>query len=200
MPRSKLCIHVIASALAGLMSSLSPCRDGVHGARLQRPDGTAIYGRTMEWGASDLKSELALVPHDTSFKSALARARPVWNGRAVTASSASTPQSSLRHRGWNEPGLTVGFLFFPGLPNPEQTRPDILTAAASTSPTICSVNFATVAKRGRHEQDSSRAQSRNRRRSGRSPMPHIVTDATGASIVIEYTKGGLSIMTIRSAR
>jgi choloylglycine hydrolase len=34
-------------------------------------DGTGIYARTMEWGASDLKSELVLVPRGLAFTSAL---------------------------------------------------------------------------------------------------------------------------------
>ena len=34
-------------------------------------DGTRIYARTMEWGASDLKSEMMLVPRSMSFSSAL---------------------------------------------------------------------------------------------------------------------------------
>ena len=34
-------------------------------------DGTRIYARTMEWGASDLKSEMMLVPRAMAFSSAL---------------------------------------------------------------------------------------------------------------------------------
>ena len=37
---------------------------------LKLQDGTTIYGRTMEWGASDLRSELVLVPHGMTFRSA----------------------------------------------------------------------------------------------------------------------------------
>ena len=35
-------------------------------------DGTAIYARTMEWGASDLHSQMVLVPRETKFSSQLA--------------------------------------------------------------------------------------------------------------------------------
>ena len=35
-------------------------------------DGTSIYARTMEWGATDLKSELVMVPRGTSFAPVLA--------------------------------------------------------------------------------------------------------------------------------
>ena len=34
-------------------------------------DGTRIYARTMEWGASDLKSEMMLLPRSMAFSSAL---------------------------------------------------------------------------------------------------------------------------------
>ncbi len=72
MKRNIVAIKVIASALAGLMLGagtlpLSACTSLVFKAQ----DGTGIYARTMEWGASDLKSELVLVPHSTSFVSAL---------------------------------------------------------------------------------------------------------------------------------
>jgi len=116
MPRSILASKIIASALAGLMSSLGilpamACTALVFKAQ----DGTAIYGRTMEWGASDLKSELALVPHDTSFKSALGEGKTgmEWKNRYgfVGVNAAGLPYAT---DGMNEAGLTVGVLFFPG--------------------------------------------------------------------------------------
>jgi len=87
MPRSILASNIIASTVAGLISTLSilpamACTALVFKAQ----DGTAIYGRTMEWGASDLKSELALVPHDTSFKSALGAGKTGMEWKPATAS------------------------------------------------------------------------------------------------------------------
>lgn len=44
-------------------------------------DSSPIYGKTMEWGGFDLKSDLVLVPRGTSFTSALSASRQgmTWN-------------------------------------------------------------------------------------------------------------------------
>ena len=63
---------LVASILTGslLSFSVSPvfaCTSMVFRAQ----DGTGIYARTMEWGASDLHSEVVLVPRAMSFSAAL---------------------------------------------------------------------------------------------------------------------------------
>src|SRR5271154_5767083 len=82
---------------------------------LKTQDGTTIYGRTMEWGASDLRSELVLVPHGMTFKSALGKAETgmEWKNQYgfVGVNADGLPYAT---DGMNEAGLTVGVLFFPG--------------------------------------------------------------------------------------
>jgi penicillin V acylase-like amidase (Ntn superfamily) len=41
--------------------------DACTGIRLVARDGTAVYGRTMEWGAFDLESRVAVVPRGYAF-------------------------------------------------------------------------------------------------------------------------------------
>jgi choloylglycine hydrolase len=81
-------------------------------------DGTGIYARTMEWGASDLKSELVLVPRNMTFTSALASGETgmVWNNLYgfVGVNAAGLPYAA---DGMNEKGLTVGYCSFLVLPN-----------------------------------------------------------------------------------
>ncbi|HEY6734548.1 MAG TPA: hypothetical protein VI256_12250, partial [Roseiarcus sp.] len=56
-----------AGALAGLgAQTAEACTSMIFKAE----DGTRIYARTMEWGASDLKSEMMLVPRAMAFSSA----------------------------------------------------------------------------------------------------------------------------------
>ena len=78
-------------------------------------DGTTIYGRTMEWGASDLKSEMVLVPRQMAFKSAITPVRQgmEWKNRYgfVGVNAGGLPYAT---DGMNEAGLTVGVLFYPG--------------------------------------------------------------------------------------
>ena len=199
MPRSILASKVIASALAGLISSLSilpatACTALVFKAQ----DGTVIYGRTMEWGASDLHSELALVPHDTAFKSALGAGKTgmEWKNRYgfVGVNAAGLPYAT---DGMNEAGLTVGVLFFPGFAEFQEPNAD------QQSSTVSSVDLANYLLSNFTTVDQARqAMSKIRvvrnpeiEKAFGTPIPihHIVTDATGASIVIEYTKGALSI-------
>jgi choloylglycine hydrolase len=57
-----------AGALVGLgAASADACTSMIFKAE----DGTRIYARTMEWGASDLRSEMMLVPRAMAFSSAL---------------------------------------------------------------------------------------------------------------------------------
>jgi choloylglycine hydrolase len=143
-----LASKVIALGLAGLMLSLSvlpaaPCTALVFKAQ----DGTAIYARTMEWGASDLKSELALVPQATSFKSALGAGKTgmEWKNRYgfVGVNAAGLPYAT---DGMNEAGLTVGVLFFPGFAEFQEPSADQQSATVSSVDLANYLlsNFATV--------------------------------------------------------
>jgi choloylglycine hydrolase len=194
-----LASKVIALGLAGLMLGLgvlpaAPCTALVFKAQ----DGTAIYARTMEWGASDLKSELALVPQATSFKSALGAGKTgmEWKNRYgfVGVNAAGLPYAT---DGMNEAGLTVGVLFFPGFAEFQEP------SANQQSATVSSVdlanyllsNFATVDEARQALSKIRVVRNPEIEKAFGTPIPihHIVTDATGTSIVIEYTNGALSI-------
>ena len=95
-------------------------------------DGTRIYARTMEWGASDLKSEMMLAPRAMAFRPRWATARPARRGRTNMALSASTrPASPYATDGMNEAGLTVGALFFPGFAKYQEVKADELATTVS---------------------------------------------------------------------
>ena len=78
-------------------------------------DGSPIYGRTMEWGAFDLQSELCLIPRNLSFTSELSGGKKgmTWKNKyAYVAMNAMKRPYEID--GMNETGLTVGVLYFPG--------------------------------------------------------------------------------------
>jgi choloylglycine hydrolase len=97
----------------------------------------------------------------------------------------------------NEAGLTVGALFFPGFAEYQQMD------HASRSTTISSVdivnyvlsNFKTVeeVRQAMPKIRVVRNTEIEQKFGGPIPLHHVVVDATGASIVIEYTKGVLAI-------
>ena len=65
--RMKLAMFVLVVLRCGHSATES----GFTSLVFKTQDGTTIYGRTMEWGASDLKSEMVLVPRQMAFKSAI---------------------------------------------------------------------------------------------------------------------------------
>jgi choloylglycine hydrolase len=199
MKRNIVATKVIVSALAGLMLStsalpLSACTSLVFKAQ----DGTGIYARTMEWGASDLKSELVLVPHSTSFVSALGDGKTgmSWKNSYgfVGVNAAGLPYAT---DGMNEAGLAVGVLFYPGFAQFQEPSPD------QQAKTISSVdvanyllsNFKTVDEVRQAMPKVRVVRNAEIEKAFGTPIPihHIVTDATGDSLVIEYTNGALTM-------
>jgi choloylglycine hydrolase len=152
----------------------------------------------MEWGASDLKSEIYLVPQSLAFTSALGGGATgkAWSNRYgfVGINAGGLPYAA---DGMNEAGLTVGALFFPGFA--EFQAPD----TNLQSETISSVdivnyllgNFATVDEVRAAMPNLHVVRNAEIEAEFGTPVPlhHIVTDASGASIVIEYTRGQLAI-------
>jgi choloylglycine hydrolase len=161
-------------------------------------DGTTIYARTMEWGASDLKSELVLVPRGMAFRSAIGTSETgmAWknNYGFVGVNAASLPYAT---DGMNEAGLTVGVLFYPGFAEFQEhnTEQQGTTISSVDVANYLLGNFAT-AEEARQAMPKIRVvRNPEIEKEFGVPIPihYVVTDATGGSIVIEYTKGTLAI-------
>ena len=87
----KLIAITMAGAVAGLEAHAA---DACTSMIFKAEDGTRIYARTMESGASDLKSEMMLAPRSMAFSSAWVTARRARHGKTNMVSSASTPAAS----------------------------------------------------------------------------------------------------------
>ena len=125
----RLIALTFAGALAGLgAASADACTSMIFKAE----DGTRIYARTMEWGASDLKSEMMLVPRSMSFSSALGDGKTgaAWKNPYgfVGVNAAGLAYAT---DGMNEAGLTVGALFFPGFAKYQEVKADELATTVS---------------------------------------------------------------------
>src|SRR5271170_441563 len=115
-----------ALAMAGMLAGLSAwAAEACTSLVFKAEDGTQIYARTMEWGASDLESEMVLVPRAMSFSSALGGGKTgmAWKNQYgfVGINAAGLPYAT---DGMNEAGLTVGALFFPGFAGYQETSAD----------------------------------------------------------------------------
>ena len=161
-------------------------------------DGTGIYARTMEWGASDLNSELVLAPHSTSFASALGDGKTgmSWKNSYgfVGVNAAGLPYAT---DGMNEAGLTVGVLFYPGFAQFQEPSPNQLATTISSVDVANYLlsNFKTVEEVRQAMPKVRVVRNAEIEKAFGTPIPidHIVTDAAGASMVIEYTNGALTM-------
>jgi choloylglycine hydrolase len=157
-------------------------------------DGTRIYARTMEWGASDLHSEMVLVPRSTAFSSALGGGKTgaAWKNPVgyVGVNAGGLPYAT---DGMNEAGLTVGVLFFPGFAGYQDVKPDELPT------TISNIDFANYILGNFKTVDEARAAIPKLRvvrnldieKEFGTPLPlhYVISDATGASLIVEYMNG-----------
>jgi choloylglycine hydrolase len=184
-----------AGALAGLgAQTAEACTSMIFKAE----DGTRIYARTMEWGASDLKSEIMLVPRAMAFSSALGEGKTgaAWKNPYgfVGVNAAGLAYAT---DGMNEAGLTVGALFFPGFVKYQEVKADELATTVSNVDLVNYVlsNFKTVDEVRQAMPKIRVVRNTEIEKEFGTPLPlhHIVSDATGASIVIEYMDGQLSV-------
>ena len=60
-------IRTTVSCLFVLLVLFAVDANACTGIRLKAKDNTVVYGRTMEWGAFDLNSRVAIVPRGYSF-------------------------------------------------------------------------------------------------------------------------------------
>jgi choloylglycine hydrolase len=161
-------------------------------------DGSTIYARTMEWGASDLHSELEFVPRHMKFNSQLddGQSGKSWQNKyAFTAIIAGG--FPFATDGLNEAGLAVGMLFYPGFAEYQPADPSKIASTIINADFANYIlgNFKTAAEVRSALPDIRVVKSAEleKKFGTKLPLHFVVVDATGASIVIEYTNGQLNI-------
>jgi choloylglycine hydrolase len=199
MTHFSIASKAIASAVAGSMfAALALPAVACTSMVFKAQDGTSIYARTMEWGATDLKSQLVMVPRGTSFAPVLA---PGVKGMAwknaygfVGINAAGLPYAT---DGMNEAGLTYGALYYPGFAQYQDMVPGEHAASIGSIDmgNYLLGNFGTVEEIKRALPKVRVVRNLEIEKAFGAPIPlhYVVSDATGGSIVIEYTKGNLAI-------
>lgn len=181
----------ISMATALVVSSATSAL-GCTGIRLIAADGSTVYGRTMEWGAFDLNSRVALVPRGHSFTGQTPEG---VNGKSWRAEHGVVALDMLGHDwfadGMNEAGLAVGMFYHPGFA--EYPAYDASKSADTIGATdvvaYLLTQFSTI--------DEVKAAMANVRVVGvtealvgvADPAHWMVTEPSGRSIVIEYAGG-----------
>ena len=166
------------------------------GIRLIAKNNEVVYGRSMEWGAFDLNSRVAIIPRGFTFNGLT----PDGNNGKIYHAKYGVAGLDMLHKdfiadGMNEKGLAVGLFYHPGFAKyPEYTKSNasncisaqelpnyILTQFASVNEVKAGINAVTVI--GVVEE-----------KLGIVVDGHwIVTDAKGMSIILEFTDGKLKI-------
>jgi len=166
------------------------------GVRMKAQDGGVVYGRTMEWGAFDLNSRVAVVPRGYRFTGLTPDGQ---SGKTYVTKYGIVGLDMLGKDfisdGMNEKGLALGMFYHPGYavyPEYSKENADHSISSQEVANYILG-KFATV----REVRDGIHAVNVVgviEQAIGMVVQAHwIVTDQSGESIVIEFTDGKLKI-------
>ncbi len=171
-----------------------PSAMGCTGIRLTAQDGSVVRGRTMEFGSA-LHSDVILVPRGFARTGVTPDGKPglKWNAKYASLGADGEGMPYLVD-GLNEKGLAVGTFYFP------DTADYMPYTAADAGKTIAPwqvnsyllENFATVDE---VRQNIANIVVPNVEYPGWGivPVHYAVYDATGKSLVIEYSGGKLHV-------
>jgi len=190
--------HLSVAAYSVICFSLSPTSTlACTALQLGGQDGSFIQARTMEWGAFDMKPELLVFPKGYAFTGITPEGENglKWQAEygAVGVNALGRP---LVADGMNEKGLVVSVLYLPGYAEYQPYEKE--KAETSLSPLqVCLwmlTSYSTVDE-VRKGLDEVRVVPVPEKEIGNIPPPlhYMVTDASGKTIVVEYTKNRLQV-------
>ena len=162
------------------------------GIRLVAKDDSVVFGRTMEWGAFDLHSRVAIIPKGYSFTGLTPDGLngKKWKSKYGVVALDMLHKMALAD-GMNEKGLTVGLFYHPGFAEySKYTRAksnNSITASDIVAYILTQYSTISEVKKGMSQVDVVPVIEKSL---GLAPQAHyMVTDKTGKSIVIEFSKG-----------
>lgn len=166
------------------------------GIRLVANNGETVYGRSMEWGAFDLQSRVAIIPRGYPFTGTTPDGH---NGKRWIAKYGFVGLDMLGKDiygdGMNENGLAVGLFYHPGYAEYEKYDSEQAenTITAVDVVAFLLTQFATIDEVKRAMQ-GVRVVPVVEEALGIPVQAHwMITDSTGTAIVIEYLGGELHI-------
>ncbi|MCT4645964.1 MAG: choloylglycine hydrolase family protein [Carboxylicivirga sp.] len=187
---------ILSLAMVLLITSLATEALACTGIRLIAKNGDVVYGRSMEWGAFDLNSRVAIVPRGYTFTGLTPDGQ---NGMKYTTKFGFVGLDMLHKDliadGMNEKGLSIGLFYHPGYAvYPEYTKENAKNSISSQElPNYILGSFSTI-EEVKEGLPKVMVVGVVEEALGIPIQGHwIVTDQTGESIVIEYTEGKLKI-------
>jgi choloylglycine hydrolase len=163
---------------------------------LKAEDGAVVYGRTMEWGAFDLNSRVAITPRGYEFQGTTPEGLNglKWNAKYGTVALDALEKDWMTD-GMNEKGLVVGVLYQPGFAEYHDYEPEQSdkTLRAVELANYVLTSFATVEEVKEGLQDIRVVGIEEAAFGGVAPIHLTVIDPSGKAIVVEYLEGELKI-------
>jgi len=165
---------------------------------IKTQSGDPVYGRTMEWGAFDLHSDLVLVPRNLSSTSELGGGKQgmTWRNKFGFVAINAVKKPFVTD-GMNEAGLAIGVLYFPGFAEYQPyemgqdsfslNNIDLSAYILSQFETIAEIKSALPKLRVVYNEDIAKVFG------APVPLHLIIIDRAGVSIVVEYVNGELKI-------
>ena len=159
-------------------------------------DGTVVYGRTMEWGAFDLNSRVAVIYRGYQFQGHTPDGKPglVWKARYGVVGLDALEKDYITD-GINEKGLVVGVLYLPGFAEFQPYDPaqaDISMSSAEFANYVLT-EFATVDEVIQGLKKIRVVPVPEPALGIPAPLHLTVMDKSGKAIVVQYLKGELKI-------
>lgn len=189
-------VRLTTGTLLVVSMVLTPVANACTGITIVAKDGAVVYGRTLEWGAFDLKSRMVIFPRGYQFNAKTPDDKPgiSWKAKYGIVGIDGL-EKDLICDGMNEKGLAVGVFYHPGFA--EYQKYDPQQASQSMGPTDLSAyllsQFSTV-KEVREGIKKVRVVPVVEKALGFPAPVHInVTEPNGKAIVIEFTKGEVVI-------
>lgn len=159
---------------------------------LTAEDGSHVYGRTLEWGAFDINSELLVIPRGQKFQADLGDGE---TGFTWKAKYGGVTMNGFNKDYWldgvNEAGLLVGANYHPGVAEYKELDPaqqdkslsalDLLSFIATSFATVAEVREGILGLQVVSVIEPTLGFA--------APGHFIVSDRTGETIVIEFIEG-----------
>jgi choloylglycine hydrolase len=165
---------------------------------LHAQDGGTVYGRTMEFGLP-LHSDLVVIPRHFALTATGPDGTP-GTGLKWTTKYGVVGMDALGHTQWvvdgmNEAGLAGGLLYFPGYAGYDKVTPSEAHESIASFDLLAYVlsNFATVADVRAALPKLLVSNAPNAAFDGPPPVHMTLHDASGASLVVEYVRGHLTM-------
>jgi len=193
MNLKKTTLGLIAVAVTTLgMSSASACT-ALH---LKAKDGGIVVGRTMEFGL-DVKPDAVIVPAGTELVSSLPKeAKGMTYKTKYGIVGLNFMGKHMVVDGMNEKGVYVGALYLPGYASYPKVKAETSSKSMAPEDYVAWLlgNFSSVEEIKKNYNNVILVQNPQKEIGGQSfPGHFLITDKSGASIVIEPLNNALKI-------